>query len=94
MIKECALITKNYKITFEDGQVKAANLNTGEIFGEEYFMSIETNKAKEQDFNLLLNTYGLLEQIPRKHMTNVMKKRLNDLHSHLDNLLDICMDRI
>jgi hypothetical protein len=93
MIKRAVISTKNYEVIFEDEQLKATNLKTGEVFDEGYFLSIEPNKAKEHDFNLLLNTHSLVEQIPRKHMTTVLKKRLKDLESHLSILVDICMGR-
>jgi hypothetical protein len=93
MISRAIINTGNYKIIFEDEQLKATNLKTGEVFGEGYFLAIEPSRVKEHDFNLLLNTYTLIEQIPRKHMTNTSKKRLKDLESHLSNLVDICMDR-
>lgn len=93
MAKNAIINTENYEIIYINEELKATNLKTGEEFDEEYFLSIEPSNAKEHDFNLLLNTYDLIDRLPRKHLTNELKKRLNDLHSHLSNLVDTCMGR-
>lgn len=93
MINNAIINTGNYEIIFINEELKATNLKTGEVFDEEYFLTIEPSNAKEHDFNLLLNTYDLVDRLPRKHMTNISKKRLYDLHSHLSNLVDIYMGR-
>lgn len=92
MANHAIINTGNYEIIFINEELKATNLKTGEEF-EEYFLSIEPSNAKKHDFNLLLNTCDLIDRLPRKHMTNISKKRLYDLHSHLSNLVDIYMGR-
>lgn len=93
MANHAIINTGNYEIIYINEELRVINLKTGEEFDEEYFLSIEQGNAKEHDFNLLLNTYDLIDRLPRKHMTNELMKRLNDLHSHLSNLGDTCMGK-
>ncbi|MFD0694960.1 hypothetical protein ACFQZT_12710 [Paenibacillus sp. GCM10027628] len=92
-IKEAMFKNGNYEIIYNLEQLKATNLKTGEVYGEAYFLSITSNEAPKHDFNLLLNTWSLLEGVTRKHMTNEQKERLKRLESHLSHLVDVCMGR-
>jgi hypothetical protein len=87
------LKTDNYEVVFDGNQLKSTNLNTREVFSEGYFLSIKTEDAFNHDFNLLLNTWDLLNDVSRKGMTKEMKTRLRVLEDHVSNLVDIHMGR-
>jgi hypothetical protein len=87
------LHTGNYEVRFDGNELKSKNLNTGEVFGNGYFLAIQPEEALNHDFNLLLNTWDLLNDVSRKGMTNEMKTRLKILEDHVSHLVDIHMGR-
>jgi hypothetical protein len=40
MIKKYAMVTENYEMIFEDGEIKSTNKKTGDVFGEGYSLGI------------------------------------------------------
>ncbi|TKD72215.1 hypothetical protein [Pseudalkalibacillus hwajinpoensis] len=87
------LDTGNYRVEFDGEILKSTNLNTGKIFEEEYFMSIQPEDALNHDFNLLLNTWDLLDRISLKHMKKETKENIKLLEKHISLLVDIHMGR-
>lgn len=56
-------------------------------------MSIEPEDALNHDFNLLLNTWSLLERISFKNMKKETKEKIKLIEKHVSHLVDIHMGR-
>lgn len=87
------LDTGNYRVEFDGEILRSTNLNSGMVFDEEYFMSIQPEDALNHDFNLLLNTWSLLERISIKHMKKETKEKIKLIEKHVSHLVDIHMVR-
>jgi len=87
------LDTGNYRVEFDGEILRSTILNSGEVFDEVYFLSIQPEDSLIHDFNLLLNTWGLLERISLKHMKKETKEKIKLLEEHVSHLVDIHMGR-
>jgi hypothetical protein len=59
----------------------------GRTYGFDYFESINSSDLLDIEIaNLALNTLIFLQTISRRHMTNAMKSKLNNLEFHLKKI--------